>query len=224
MKVLVIEDDAETCAFVAEGLRAWSYQVESAADGIAGLVLGADPSFGCLVVDRMLPGHDSLTLVRALRTTGVRTPIIFLTAVGGVADRVQGLRAGADDYLVKPFAVEELAARVDALARRRDPVVQEGQLRTTTLQVDRLERTARMKGCPLELTVSEFKILETLLLHLGRPVTKAMLVERVFGLDHPGSASLIEPHMSRLRGKLDRRGGRDPIRTVRGLGYLIRED
>ena len=195
--------------------------MEVAADGRQGLVRGADPGFGCLVIDRMLPGFDGLTLVRALRTTGVATPIIFLTPVGGVADRIEGLRAGADDYLVKPFELEELEARVEAIARRPPISSSNTLLQTDGLQLDRLARTVGLDGRRVELTGSEFKILELLMLNAGSPVTKTMILEAVFGLDHPAPAKIVEPHLSRLRAKLELTAGRDQIHTVRGLGYRI---
>ena len=219
--ILLIEDNAETAAYVGEGLGALGHQVEVAADGRSGLTRASDPRFDCLVIDRLLPGFDGLTLVRTLRGAGVRTPVIFLTAVGGVADRVQGLRAGADDYLVKPFELEELAARVEALGRR--PPLPGGQtaLKAGDIELDRLERRVRRAGRALELTGSEFKILEVLLLNAGHPVTRSMLLEAVFGLDHPNPAAIIEPHVSRLRAKLQDDGLPDPVRTVRGAGYCI---
>ncbi len=223
--LLLVEDDATTSAHIAEGLVARGHEVEVAADGRTGLVRGADMRFECLIIDRMLPGFDGLTLVRTLRTTGVRTPIIFLTAVGGVADRVQGLRAGADDYLVKPFELAELDARIEAIGRRPPLSSAATLLRAGGLELDRLARTVSLHGQRVELTASEFKIVELLLLNAGHPVTKAMMVEAVFGLDHPAPAAIIEPHVSRLRTKLQPTTGPakadDLIRTVRGVGYLI---
>ena len=219
--VLLIEDNADTATHVGEGLKSLGHEVEMVADGRTGLTRASDPHFDCLVIDRLLPGFDGLTVVRTLRSAGVKTPIIFLTAVGGVADRVQGLRAGADDYLVKPFALEELAARVEALVRR--PPLPTGQtaLKAGDIELDRLERTARRAGRTLDLTGSEFKLLEVLLLNAGHPVTRSMLLETVFGLDHPNPAVIIEPHVSRLRAKLQGDALPDPVRTVRGAGYCI---
>ena len=221
--ILLVEDNAETAAYVGDGLGALGHQVEVAADGRSGLTRASDPRFDCLVVDRLLPGFDGLTVVRTLRGAGVRTPIIFLTAVGGVADRVQGLRAGADDYLVKPFELEELAARVEALARRPPLLAGQTALKAGDIELDRLERRVRRAGQALDLTGSEFKILEVLLLNAGHPVTRSMLLEAVFGLDHPNPATIIEPHVSRLRAKLQDDGLPDPVRTVRGAGYCIDE-
>ena len=219
--ILLVEDNAETAAYVSEGLGALGHRVEVACDGRTGLLRASEPQFDCLVIDRLLPGFDGLTVVRTLRSTGVRTPIIFLTAVGGVADRIQGLRAGADDYLVKPFELEELAARVEALGRR--PPMPESQtlLRAGDLELDRLDRTARRAGQALELTASEFRLLEVLMRHAGSPVTRSMLLQAVFGLDHANPATIIEPHVSRLRAKLEQAGRPDPVRTVRGSGYCI---
>ena len=219
--ILLVEDNAETAAYVSEGLGALGHRVEVACDGRTGLLRASEPQFDCLVIDRLLPGFDGLTVVRTLRSAGVRTPIIFLTAVGGVADRIQGLRAGADDYLVKPFELEELAARVEALGRR--PPLPESQtlLRAGDLELDRLDRTARRAGQLLELTASEFRLLEVLMRHAGSPVTRSMLLQAVFGLDHANPATIIEPHVSRLRAKLEQAGRADPVRTVRGSGYCI---
>ena len=219
--ILLVEDNAETAAYVSDGLGALGQTVEIASDGRAGLLRASDPQFDCLVIDRLLPGFDGLTVVRTLRSAGVRTPIIFLTAVGGVADRVQGLRAGADDYLVKPFELEELAARVEALRRR--PPLPESQtlLRAVDIELDRLGRTARRAGQALDLTGSEFRLLEVLMLNAGHAVTRSMLLQTVFGLDHANPATIIEPHISRLRAKLERDGFPDPVRTLRGAGYCI---
>ena len=219
--ILLVEDNAETAAYVSDGLGALGQRVEIASDGRAGLLRGSDPLFDCLVIDRLLPGFDGLTVVRTLRGAGVRTPIIFLTAVGGVADRVQGLKAGADDYLVKPFELEELAARVEALRRR--PPLPESQtlLRAVDIELDRLGRTAKRAGQALDLTGSEFRVLEVLMLNAGHAVTRSMLLQTVFGLDHANPATIIEPHISRLRAKLERNGLHDPVRTLRGAGYCI---
>ena len=219
--ILLVEDNLETAVYVSDGLGALGHRVEVASDGRAGLLRASDPQFDCLVIDRLLPGFDGLTVVRTLRSAGVRTPIIFLTAVGGVADRVQGLKAGADDYLVKPFELEELAARVEALGRR--PPLPESQtlLRAGDLELDRLDRTARRAGQPLDLTGSEFRLLEVLMLNAGHPVTRSMLLQGVFGLDHANPATIIEPHISRLRAKLEQAGRPDPVRTLRGSGYCI---
>lgn len=224
MNILLIEDDASTAQHVAGGLHALGHVIEIAPDGRTGLAMGSDARFDVLVVDRMLPGFDGLTVVRTLRTGGVATPIIFLTAVSGVADRIQGLRAGADDYLIKPFEVEELEARIEALGRRRPMATSATVLQAGALSLDRLSRKVSLAGAPIDLTASEFKMLETLLLNLGHTMTKAMLLETVFGLESAAPATIIEPHMSRLRAKLHRPGSPDFIRTVRGAGYIIVSD
>ena len=221
LNILLVEDDGQTAAYVSDGLCALGHTLEHASDGQAGLLRGGDPGFDCLVVDRMLPGYDGLTLVRTLRTSGVRTPIILLTAMGGVADRIQGLRAGADDYLIKPFDLGELEARIEALSRRPALSQAEMTLRADNLEIDRLARTVSIEGCAIATTASEFKILELLLLNAGRPVTKAMLLEAVFDLASSNPAAIIEPHVSRLRSKLEKAGGRASIRTVRGIGYVV---
>ena len=219
--ILLIEDSADTAAYVGEGLKALGHEVDIVNDGRTGLTRASDAQFDCLIIDRLLPGFDGLTVVRTLRGAGVRTPIIFLTAVGGVADRVQGLRAGADDYLVKPFELEELAARVEALVRRPPLPSSQTALKAGDIELDRLDRSVRRAGRALDLTESEFKLLEVLLLNAGHAVTRSMLLETVFGLDHPNPAVIIEPHVSRLRAKLQGDALPDPVRTVRGAGYCI---
>jgi two-component system, OmpR family, response regulator len=221
LRILLVEDNADTARHVSLGLRGLGHEVDVACDGSVGLQRATDSGFDCLVVDRLLPAFDGLTVVRTLRSAGVRTPILFLTAVGGVADRVQGLRAGADDYLVKPFDLEELAARLEALARRPPLPSETVVLKVGELELNRMERFARRDGCPLDLTASELKILEVLMLSAGRPVTRSMLLQQVFGLEHANPASIIEPHVSRLRAKLETPGRLGPVRTVRGAGYLI---
>jgi two-component system OmpR family response regulator len=225
LNILVIEDDFETAAHIARGLAGHGHQVECADDGRTGLVRASEDRFDVLVVDRLLPGYDGLTILRTLRLGRIMTPFLFLTAVGGVTDRIQGLHAGADDYLVKPFDLGELKARVEALGRRPSrSAAPNTALSAQSVQLDRLTRKVSVAGAPVELTNSEFKMLETLLLNLGAPVSKAMLLERVFDLESQAPSTIIEPHISRLRAKLDRPGEPDVIRTVRGVGYTILPD
>lgn len=219
MHLLIVEDDAQTLDFVRTGLTRRGHKVECEGDGRDGLRRAGAGRFDVVILDRMLPGLDGLDLLRALRTSGVDTPVILLTALGGVADRVEGLRAGADDYLVKPFEFEELDARIEAIGRR--PPTTLGVLRKDGIVLDRLARRVTVEGAPVDLTHSEFAMLEMLLLNLGRPVTKAMLLEGVFDLQLNAPGPVIEPHMSRLRAKLTRHGAVDPIRTLRGVGYAI---
>ncbi len=222
MKVLLIEDDQETSAYVARGLREQGHVVDTAATGRDGLFLATDGGHDVLIVDRMLPGLDGIGLVQALRGTGVKAPVLFLTALGGVGDRVRGLEAGGDDYLVKPFAFAELLARVNALARRppltETPIV----LRVGDLEMDLLRRTVMRGGRPVELQPREFQLLEFLMRNADRVVTRTMLLETVWDFHFDPKTNIVETHMSRLRSKLSQHGGGELIHTVRGAGYALR--
>ena len=223
MKILVVEDDAETADYVARGLTEAGHLVDRAADGREGLILASDGGYDALVVDRMLPKLDGLGLVRALRAAGVKTPALFLTARAGVGDRVEGLEAGGDDYLVKPFAFAELLARLNALARR--PPLQGGEptvLRVGDLEMDLLRRTVARAGKRIELQPREFRLLEYLMRRPGQVVTRTMLLEGVWDFHFDPKTSVVETHISRLRAKVDRDFGPELIRTVRGTGYAIR--
>lgn len=222
MKILVIEDDREAGTFMARGLAKEGHILEVAADGREGLVRAMDDHWDLLIVDRMLPQLDGLVLVRMLRAGGIATPILFLTALGEVPDRVAGLHAGGDDYLVKPFALSELAARVEALGRPRDAPKQQTLLRAADLEIDRLSCTARFRGVPLDLQQREFRLLEYLVRHAGQVVTRGMLLEHIWGIHFEPRTNLVESNISRLRGKLGEAGGGETIETVRGVGYMIR--
>jgi len=223
MRVLVIEDDAETAAYVARGLREHGHVVDLAATGQDGLFLATAGGHDVLVVDRMLPGLDGLGLVRAMRETGVKAPVLFLTALGGVGDRVRGLEAGGDDYLAKPFAFAELHARLQALARRPPLTGEPTAFRVADLELDLLRRTVTRGGERVELQPREFRLLEFLMRHADRVVTRTMLLEGVWDFHFDPKTNIVETHVSRLRAKLSR-GGRDPelIHTVRGAGYVLR--
>ncbi|HKX11014.1 MAG TPA: response regulator transcription factor [Stellaceae bacterium] len=222
MKVLVIEDDEETRAYVARGLREQGHVVDLAATGRDGLFLAADGSHDVLIVDRMLPGLDGIGLVQALRQTGVRAPVLFLTALGGVGDRVRGLEAGGDDYLVKPFAFAELLARLNALGRR--PPLSEAAtiLRAGDLEMDLIKRTVQRGGRPVELQAREFQLLEFLLRNADRVVTRTMLLEAVWDFHFDPRTNIVETHISRLRSKLSQHGDPELIHTVRRAGYVLR--
>ena len=224
MRVLLIEDDRETSAYVARGLREHGHVVDLALTGRDGLFLATDGAHDVLIVDRMLPGLDGLGLVQALRSTGVKAPVLFLTALGGVGDRVRGLEAGGDDYLVKPFAFAELMARVNALARRPPlndtPIL----LRAGDLEMDLLKRSVSRDGRSVELQPREFSLLEYLLRNKDRVVTRTMLLEAVWGFHFDPKTNIVETHISRLRGKLEQFGGSDLIHTVRGAGYVLRTE
>mgnify|MGYP001398969085 CR=1 FL=1 len=223
MKCLLIEDDAETARYVGRGLEQEGHVVDVAADGGQGLLLGADRTYTVLIVDRMLPGNDGLSIVKSLRQSGVRTPVLFLTTLGGIDDRVSGLEAGGDDYLVKPFAFSELVARLNALARR-PPLLEAGSiLRVHDLEIDRLRRTVRRGADKIELQRREFSLLEYLMQNSGRIVTKTMLLENVWHFHFDPKTNIVETHISRLRAKVDRGRNVELIRTVRGSGYVISE-
>src|SRR5437588_5735187 len=222
MKVLLIEDDRETSAYVARGLREQGHVVDLAATGRDGLFLAADGEHDVLIVDRMLPGLDGICLVQTLRETGVKAPVLFLTALGGVGDRVRGLEAGGDDYLVKPFAFAELLARINALARRPPLNDTPTVLRAGDLEMDLLKRTVLRGGKPVELQAREFQMLEFLMRNADRIVTRTMLLEAIWDFHFDPKTNIVETHMSRLRGKVDRGHHVEVIHTVRGAGYVLR--
>jgi two-component system, OmpR family, response regulator len=221
LNILLIEDDEQAIEFVRDGLAARGHEVDAEPDGREGLLRACERRYDALIIDRMLPSLDGMEILRALRTSSVDTPAILLTAMGGLADRVEGLRGGADDYLVKPFELAELEARLEAIARRPPTAQATAVLRKDAIVLDRLARRVTVEGAIVDLTASEFAMLEMLLLNAGRTVTKAMLLEGVFDLQVSAPGPVIEPHMSRLRAKLARLGAPDPIRTLRGVGYSI---
>ena len=221
-QLLVVEDDVHTQSFVASSLAQAGWDVETASDGTAGLRMATEMIFDVLIVDRLLPGLDGLEMVRRLRERRIETPTIFLTALGAVSDRVAGLEGGADDYLVKPFSLVELKARVGALARR--PLLgarERTQLAVEDLVLDRLAREVRRGPQAVELLPLEFKLLEFLMLRPGQPVTRAMLLEQVWRFNFDPRTNIVETHMSRLRGKISPPGSSPLITTVRGVGYVI---
>ena len=222
MKILVIEDDAETADYVANGLREEGHLVASVASGSEALTIAMEENFDLLIVDRMIPGLDGLRLVRALRVADRDMPVLFLTALGAIEDRVSGLNAGGDDYLVKPFAFSELAARVAALGRRPRMTATEVSLRVHDLELDLLSRTARRCGELIDLQPREYRLLEYLMRHAGQVVTRTMLLEHVWDLYFDPRTNVVETHVSRLRSKVDKGFGPELIHTVRGSGYCLR--
>jgi two-component system OmpR family response regulator len=224
VRILLIEDDAETAAYILKGLRAEGHVVDLAPTGPDGLHLAFESPADLLIVDRMLPGVDGLTIVRALRSSGSRTPVLFLTALGAVADRVEGLDAGGDDYLVKPFAFSELNARVNALLRRPPMSNEETRLSVGDLMLDRLKRRVMRGGVEIDVQAREFQLLDYLMAHAGEIVTRTMLLEAVWDFKFDPGTNIVETHISRLRAKIDRGGDPPLIRTVRGAGYVIRAD
>lgn len=223
MRILIVEDDADTNQFIARGLAELGHQVVTSGDGRDGLFHATDGGFDAMVVDRMLPGLDGLALVKALRAAGNITPVLMLTAVSGIADRVEGLEGGADDYLVKPFAFSELAARLHALGRRPSAASEPARLAVGDIVIDLHRRTVTRAGRKIALQPREFTLLAELMRNPGRIMTRTMLLERVWDFDFDPKTNIVETHLSRLRSKLNAGFDNDPIETVRGAGYLIRD-
>lgn len=225
MRILLVEDDAEVARFVRKGLQEAGHVVEHAANGRDGLFLAASEQFDILVLDRMLPGGvDGVRLVETLRGQGNRTPVLFLSALSAVDERVKGLKAGGDDYLVKPFAFAELLARVEALARRPTVEAPMTRLKIADLEMDLLSRTVTRGGKRLEIQPREFRLLEHLLRHAGQVVTRTMLLEKVWDYHFDPQTNVIDVHVSRLRQKVDKGFDKPLIHTVRNAGYMIRAE
>ncbi|MDX1385089.1 MAG: response regulator transcription factor [Thermoanaerobaculia bacterium] len=222
MRILVIEDDRDTRDYLLRGLRESGHVVDAAADGRDGLFHALDQDYDVLVVDRMLPGLDGLSLIETLRKSGCGTPVLVLSALGEVEDRVEGLRRGGDDYLVKPFAFSELLARIDALVRRGDAEAVQTRLQVADLEMDLLTRTVRRAGREVELQPRLFRLLEYLMRHSGQVVTRTMLLEQVWDYNFDPQTNVVDVHVSRLRAKIDKDFGAPLIHTVRGAGYVLR--
>ena len=222
MKILVIEDDPEVLAFIVKGLSEEGYAVDQASDGKTGLLLATTEDYDAMVVDRMLPEIDGLTIVRSVRATGKQTPLLILSALGEVDSRVEGLRAGGDDYLTKPFAFSELLARIEALSRRAGSLAEQPTtLVVADLELNLLARTASRAGQTIELQPREFRLLEYLMRHAGQVVTRTMLLEQVWDYNFDPQTNVIDVHVSRLRSKVDKGFNQPLIQTVRGAGYMI---
>lgn len=224
MRLLLIEDDGEAARFVLKGLRESGHTVDHAADGREGLFRATEGEYDVIITDRMLPHLDGLSIIQVLRQQGKQTPVLVLSALGTVDDRVRGLQAGGDDYLAKPFSFAELLARVEALARRRSGAQTATTLRVADLELDLLGRRVSRGGKPLELTAREFTLLEYLVRRAGQVVTRTMLLEGVWDLQFDPQTNLVEVHISRLRQAVDRGFEKQLIHTVRGAGYVVRED
>ncbi|MCR9257311.1 MAG: response regulator transcription factor [Alphaproteobacteria bacterium] len=224
MRILVIEDDRTAAGYLMKGLAEAGYQVEQAGDGAEGLVLAGEDRFDVLIVDRMLPKLDGLSVVSRLRAEGIDTPVLFLSALGEVDHRVEGLKAGGDDYLTKPFSFSELQARIEALVRRRQPQKVRTRFETGGLTVDMLTREVTRDGRRIDLQPREFKLLEVLIRHAGQVVTRTMLLEEVWGYHFDPQTNVIDVHVSRLRGKIDRDFETPLLHTVRGAGYRLQAD
>ena len=224
MRILLIEDDREAAGYIARGLGEAGHVVEVAGDGETGLELAQSEQFDALIVDRMLPRRDGLDVVATLRGVGDTTPVLILSALGDLDERVRGLRAGGDDYLTKPYAFTELMARLDALARRLHPGQARTRFRVGDLEIDLLSRSVRRAGRSVPLQPREFRLLEYLMRHAGQVVTRTMLLENVWDYHFDPQTNVIDVHVSRLRAKIDRDFDRALLHTVRGAGYMIRDE
>lgn len=221
MNILLVEDNDETASFISRGLEEAGETVTHELTARTGLVTAASQSFDVMIFDRLLPGMDGVDAVRVLRQSGVTTPIIMLTALSGIDDRVEGLEAGADDYLVKPFAFSELYARIRALSRRQPLAEEVTRLQVGDLIVERTTQTVTRQGKALDLLPREYRILEYLMQNEGQLVTRTMLLEKIWGYRFDPKTSLVQTHLSRLRSKVDKPFDAELIRTIRGAGYVI---
>jgi two-component system OmpR family response regulator len=221
MRILIVEDDLEAAEAMARGLTEAGHDCTRAADGEEGLGAARDGEFDVMVVDRMMPRMDGVQLVEALRREGDRTPVLFLSALGEVTDRVDGLQAGGDDYLVKPYAFPELIARIEALARRRDTGSVQTLLKVGELEMDLIARTVHRQGKEIDLQPREFQLLEFMMRHAGQSVTRTMLLEKVWHYHFDPQTNVIDVHISRLRSKIDKGFDRPMLQTVRGAGYRL---
>ncbi len=221
MKILLVEDDGPTSDYIARGLTEAGHALEVAADGRDGLNLGLHGAFDVIIVDRMIPGLDGLAVVKSLRGAGAKMPVLFLTSMGGVDDRVEGLEAGADDYLIKPFAFSELSARINALARRPPISSEKLRLQVADLELDLVRRVATRRGKTIELLPREFSLLEVLMRNEGRILTRTMLLERIWNFNFDPQSTVVETHISRLRSKIDKPFDFALLHTIRNTGYSI---
>jgi two-component system OmpR family response regulator len=221
-RILVIEDDRETAEQLVDSLAASGYQVDLAVDGNDGLSRGRSAEYAVMTIDRMLPDIDGIAIIRRLREDGIVTPALIVSALGEIDDRVRGLRAGGDDYLVKPFAFAELLARVEALARRSDTVVKETVLRVGDLELDLVSRTVSRSGREIELLPREFQVLDYLVRNEGQVVPRAMLLQHVWDLHFDPTTNIIDVYVGRVRRKVDGQQAYPLIHTIRGVGYCVR--
>lgn len=223
MRLLIVEDDAEAADYLMKAFREAGHVPDHVADGLDGYALARDGEFDVLIVDRLLPRMDGLTLIGALRKEGVATPVLIISALGQVDDRVKGLRAGGDDYLAKPYAFSELLARTEVLVRRPGNSSETTKIRIGDLELDRLAHKVSREGTDIPLQPREFKLLEYLMRHAGQVVTRTMLLENVWDYHFDPQTNVIDVHISRLRGKIDKEFDRSMLQTVRGAGYMIRD-
>jgi two-component system, OmpR family, response regulator len=222
MRILLIEDDSDTANYVVDGLRKVGHVADCTGDGQEGLLRALSERYDIIVVDRMLPTIDGIRVVKTLRSAGVDAPVLFLTALAGIDDRVGGLESGGDDYLTKPFAFSELMARLNALARRPRLAPIETSLRVADLEMDLLARRVTRSGADIDLQPREFQLLEYLMRNAGRVVTRTMLLEKVWEFHFDPKTKIVETHISRRRAKITRGDAQELIHTVRGFGYVIR--
>jgi two-component system, OmpR family, response regulator len=225
MRILIVEDDSEAAAYLVKALTEAGHVADHARDGLTGYGMAEEGGYDCLVVDRMIPKMDGLTMIGGLREQGLQTPVIVLSALGQVDDRVKGLRAGADDYLPKPYAFSELLARVEVLAKRKGgaATVAETAYVVGDLRLDRLSHKVTRAGEDIPMQPREFRLLEYLMRNAGKVVTRTMLLEQVWDYHFDPGTNVIDVHVSRLRGKIDRGQAKPLLHTVRGAGYVIRE-
>lgn len=223
MRILLIEDDASVADFICKGLRENHYDVTYARDGREGQELALKQSFDLMVVDRMLPFVDGITIIESVRKAEIKTPVLILSALGEVDDRVKGLKVGGDDYLVKPFAFAELLARIEALLRRQEASQTQTRLKVADLEMDLLAHKVTRGGKNLNLQPREYKLLEYLMKHAGQVVTRTMLLENVWDYHFDPQTNVIDVHVSRLRQKIDKGFEKSLLNTVRGAGYMLND-
>ena len=224
MRILLLEDDEKITAFVSNGLKEAGHTLQTVSNGNDALFLATRDAYDLLIADRMVPGLDGLSAIKAIRAAGVKIPIIVLTAMGGVDDRVEGLESGADDYLVKPFAFSELLARVNALARRPPLQTEKTVLRVADVELDLLRRRVTRQNRPIELQPREFALLEILMRNEGRVLTRTMLLENVWDYHFDPQTNVIDVHVSRLRSKIEKDFEKPLLKTIRGAGYMMKDE
>jgi two-component system, OmpR family, response regulator len=223
MKILVVEDDADAASYLVKAFTEAGHVADHAKDGLTGYGMAEEGGYDCLIVDRMLPKMDGLSMIGGLREQGLQTPVLILSALGQVDDRVKGLRAGGDDYLPKPYAFSELLARVEVLARRKAPQAAETFYAVADLRLDRLSHKVSRGGEDIPMQPREFRLLEYLMRNAGRVVTRTMLLEQVWDYHFDPGTNVIDVHVSRLRAKIDKGQAKPLLHTVRGAGYVIRD-
>jgi two-component system, OmpR family, response regulator len=223
MRILIVEDDREAASYLVKAFSEAGHVTDHAADGAEGYAMAKDGSYDVLVVDRMMPKLDGLSLIKRLRAEDIETPALILSALGEVDDRVKGLRAGGDDYLPKPYSFAELLARLEVLSRRKPGRSEETVYRVGDLELDRLSHTVRRRGEAIDLQPREFRLLEYLMKNAGQVVTRTMLLENVWDYHFDPGTNVIDVHVSRLRSKLDKGFERPLLHTVRGAGYMVRD-